>query len=64
MSDDDDDDTVILQGWDLETNEIIEIEISKKALEAMDEAQREARARIEESIRQDKESLRYVRDDD
>lgn len=56
--------TVKIPVWDLETDEIIEIEIDQEALHAMDTADREAEARYEEAIRRDREALRYVRDDD
>jgi hypothetical protein len=50
--------------WDLETDEIIEMEIDQEALDAMDEATRKAEERREEARKREREDLRYVRDDD
>lgn len=50
--------------WDLETDEIIEMEIDQEALDAMDKADREAEERLEEALKRDREAWRYVRDDD
>lgn len=56
--------TVKIPVWDLETDEIIEMEIEQEALDAMDEAQREIEERREAARRREREELRYVRDDD
>jgi len=50
--------------WDLETDEIIEMEIEQEALDAMDAADKEAEERHEEALKRDREARRYVRDDD
>ena len=50
--------------WDLETDEIIEMEIEQDALDAMDAADKEAEERMEEALKRDREAWRYVRDDD
>lgn len=50
--------------WDLETDEIIEMEIEQEALDAMDAADKEAEERYEEALRRDREAWRYARDDD
>jgi hypothetical protein len=50
--------------WDLETDEIVEMEIEQEALDAMDAATKEAEERHEEALRRDREAWRYVRDDD
>lgn len=50
--------------WDLETDEIIEMEIDQEALDAMDAASKEAEDRREEALKRDREAWRYVRDDD
>lgn len=56
--------TVKIPVWDLETDEIIEMEIDQEALDAMDEADREAEERLERALERDREAWRYVRDDD
>lgn len=56
--------TVKIPVWDLETDEIIELEIDQEALDAMDEADREAEERLERALERDREAWRYVRDDD
>jgi hypothetical protein len=56
--------TVKIPVWDLETDEIIEMEIDQEALDAMDEATRKAEERREEARKREREDLRYVRDDD
>lgn len=56
--------TVIIPVWDLETDEIIEMEIDQEALDAMDKADKEAEERMEEALKRDREAWRYVRDDD
>jgi len=56
--------TVKIPVWDLEVDEIIEMEIDQDALDAMDKADKEAEERYEEACRRDREELRYVRDDD
>lgn len=56
--------TVIIPVWDLETDEIIEMEIDQEALDAMDKASLEAEERMEEALRRDREAWRYARDDD
>jgi hypothetical protein len=56
--------TVKIPVWDLETDEIIEMEIDQEALDAMDEADREAEERLERALQRDREAWRYVRDDD
>lgn len=50
--------------WDLEADEIIEMEIDQEALDAMDAADKEAEERMEEALKRDREAWRYVRDDD
>lgn len=50
--------------WDLETDEIIEMEIEQEALDAMDEATRKIEERREAARKREREELRYVRDDD
>lgn len=50
--------------WDLETDEIIEMEIEQDALDAMDAADKEVEERREEARKQDREAWRYARDDD
>lgn len=50
--------------WDLETDEIIEMEIDQEALDAMDEATRKAEERMEEALKREREAWRYARDDD
>lgn len=50
--------------WDLETDEIIEMEIDQEALDAMDAASKEAEERMEEALKRDREAWRYIRDDD
>lgn len=50
--------------WDLETDEIIEMEIDQEALDAMDKADKEAEERMNEALERDREAWRYVRDDD
>jgi hypothetical protein len=55
--------TVLIPVWDLETDEIIEMEIDQEALDAMDEATRKAEERREEARKRDREALRYDRDD-
>lgn len=56
--------TVLIPVWDLETDEIIEMEIDQEALDAMDEATRKIEERREEARKREREALRYVRDDD
>lgn len=56
--------TVIIPVWDLETDEIIEMEIDQEALDAMDKADKEAEERMNEALERDREAWRYVRDDD
>ncbi len=56
--------TVKIPVWDLETDEIIEMEIEQEALDAMDAADKEAEERYEEALKRDREAWRYVRDDD
>jgi hypothetical protein len=56
--------TVLIPVWDLETDEIIEMEIDQEALDAMDAATEEIEKRREEARRREREELRYVRDDD
>lgn len=56
--------TVKIPVWDLETDEIIEMEIDQEALDAMDEADRKAEERLERALERDREAWRYVRDDD
>jgi hypothetical protein len=56
--------TVLIPVWDLETDEIIEMEIEQEALDTMDEATREIEERREAARKREREELRYVRDDD
>jgi hypothetical protein len=56
--------TVKIPVWDLETDEIIEMEIDQEALDAMDAATEECERRREEARKRERELLRYVRDDD
>lgn len=56
--------TVKIPVWDLETDEIIEMEIDQEALDAMDAADKEVEERMEEALKRDREALQYVRDDD
>jgi hypothetical protein len=48
-----DDNTVKIEAYDLETNEIVEIEIDREALEMIDRAEREMKERLEEQNRLD-----------
>lgn len=50
--------------WDIETDEIIEMEIDQEALDAMDAADREVQQRIEEDLKREMEKFQFVRDDD
>lgn len=50
--------------WDIETDEIIEMEIDQETLDAMDAADREVQQRIEEDLRREMEKFQFVRDDD
>jgi hypothetical protein len=46
-------DTVKIEAYDLDTNEIVEIEIDREALEMIDRAEREMKERLEEQNRLD-----------
>jgi predicted nucleic acid-binding Zn-ribbon protein len=48
--------------WDLETDEIIEMEIAQECIDAMDKATEEAEKLHEEALRKDGEAWQYVRD--
>ncbi len=49
--------------WDLEADEIIEMEIDQEAIDAMDAAHKEAEERREEARIRERRALRYVRND-
>ena len=49
--------------WDLETGEIVEMEIDQEALDAMDEADREQEKRLQEALDEERDAWRYARDD-
>jgi len=48
--------------WDLDTGEVIEMEISQDFIDAMDAAHAEIAARREAARRRDQELMRYDRD--
>lgn len=56
--------TVKIPVWDLETDEIIEMEIEQEALDAMDEADRKVEERLEEAYKEERRKLDFIRDDD
>lgn len=53
---------VKIKVWDQETDEIIEMEIDQEALDAMDQADKEAEERHNRALEEERKLWRYVRD--
>ena len=54
---------VIIPVWDLETDELVDLEINQSDLDAMDDAQREVELRRKEAMEYDSQAWEYARDD-
>lgn len=50
--------------WDLEIDEIIEMEIDQEDLDAMDAADAEVDRKFEEALAKDREAMRFTRGDE